>query len=144
MPLSIFCMNSRFAAAIALATVLVSNGAEAANGATPTGGTDVWTMVGVPTVPTIGLQPTEVTVWHNNVDIAVTGIVMMVLRNNQSQMVEFSTSTLNLSRGMSGAAYNVAYNLPQGTYNATFFAFVPGWVAISNRTSVLFPLPGGR
>ena len=135
-------MDSRLAASLALAVVLMSSWAQAAGGLNYIGGTAVWTMVGVPTVPTIGMQPMETTVWVNNLDLGVTGIVIMALRNNQSQMLEYSTSTLTLSRGMNGTAYNLAYNLRPGTYNATFFAFTEAGIAISSRTSVLCTLPG--
>jgi hypothetical protein len=68
----------------------------------------------------------------------------MVLRNNSSQTVYYSTSTLTLARGAIGSAYLVEFGLPLGTYNATFFVFAFSGVAISTRTSALFTLPGPR
>ena len=64
-------------------------------------------------------SPVWSTTFQNNLDVAVLGIVIMVLHNNLGQTVFFSTATLNLTRGLSGTAYNVEFGLPPGIYNAT-------------------------
>jgi hypothetical protein len=68
----------------------------------------------------------------------------MVLRNNSSQTVYFSTGTVTIASGAIGTVELIEFGLAPGTYNATFFAFTFGGVAISLSTSALFTLPGPR
>jgi hypothetical protein len=131
-------MNRFAISALAIALLLVSSGAEVAMGDAQVGGTANWTIVGAPTFTRIGISPTLETTFQNNLDVAVLGIVIMVVHNNLGQTVFYSTATLNLTRGFSGTAYNVEFGLSPGIYKATIFAFSTSGVAISNSTTVSF------
>jgi hypothetical protein len=129
--------------AMSVAILLVVSAAQAAGGDTPVvGGTNVWTMVGAPSFPTGGPYPVGVVSFSNHLAVAVSGIVIMVLRNNSSQTVYFSTGTVTIASGAIGAVELIEFGLAPGTYNATFFAFTFSGVAISLPTSALFALPG--
>jgi len=131
-------MYRRLAAAFVLATVLLSSGAQTASALTLVGGTANWTFVGAPKAASIGVFSAVVTTFHNNLDVGVIGIVIMVIHNRIGQTVSYSTATLNLTRGFSGTAYTVESGLPFGVYNATIFAFSTDGVAISNSTTMGF------
>ena len=131
-------MDRRLAAALMLATVLLSSGAQTASALTSVGGTANWTFASAPRVASIGVFSAVVTTFHNNLDVQVIGIVIMVIHNRIGQTVSYSTATLNLTRGFSGTAYTVESGLPFGVYNATIFAFSTDGVAISNSTTISF------
>ncbi len=122
--------------AFALIMLLASSGAHVAVADTQIGGTANWTTVGVPIFTKIGISPVVETTFHNNLNVGVLGIVIMVVHNNQSQTVFYSTATLNLTRGFSGTAYNVELGLPPGRYQATIFAISTSGVGISNSTTL--------
>jgi hypothetical protein len=121
-----------------LVLLLASHGAQAAMADTFVGGTADWSFVGTPRVTAFGVGPSASTTFHNNLDVTVIGIVLMVVHNNLGQTVFYSTATLNLTRGFSGTAYTVEFGLTPGVYKATIFAFSPSGVAISNSTTFSF------
>jgi len=127
-----------------MAFLLAVSAAQAAQADTFVGGTNVWTMVGSPSFVTSAGNPSAVVSFSNHLSVDVTGIVIMVLRNNSSQTVYYSTGTVTIAPGTIGAADLIEFGLLPETYNATFFAFTFGGVAISLPTSVLFTLPGPR
>jgi hypothetical protein len=129
---------------LSLAVLLVLSAAQAAEADTIVGGTNVWTMVGAPSFPTGGSYPVGLVSFSNHLTFPVSGIVIMVLRNNSSQTVYFSTGTVTIASGGIGTVELIEFGLPVGTYNATFFAFTFGGIAISLPTSALFTLPGPR
>jgi hypothetical protein len=129
---------------LAIAVLLVVSAAQVAEADTFVGGTNVWTMVGSPSFVTTGSNPLGVVSFSNHLSVSLTGIVIMVLRNNSSQTVYYSTGTVTIAPGAIGAAYLVEFGLPPQTYNATFFAFTFAGVAISLPTSAPFTLPGPR
>jgi hypothetical protein len=118
--------------------VLVVGTVQAVDADAIVGGTAVWTMVGAPAEKTLTISPAGVTTFHNNLDVAVLGIVIMVLHNDMGQTVYFSTATMNITRGMSSTAYNVEFGVIPGIYNATYFAVSTSGVAISNSTTATF------
>ena len=132
------------AGGLSIAALLILSAAQAADAETFVGGTNAWSMIGIPSFPTTGINPMAVVTYSNTLSVPVFGIVIMVLRNNSSQTVYYSTGTLMLSSGRIGSAYLIEFGLPVGTYNATFFAFTFAGVAISTSTSALFTLPGTR
>ena len=111
---------------------------------TAVGGTDVWTMVGAPSFLKVGIGPLAAVSFSNHLTVDVSGIVIMVLRNNSSQTVYFSTGTVTIASRAIATVELVEFGLPVGTYNATFFAFTFGGVAISLPTYALFTVPGPR
>ncbi len=130
-------MKTRLAiSALGLSLLLASSVAQTAEADPQVGGTANWTVVGVPRFVTIGITPVVETTFHNNLDVGVLGIVMMVVRNNLGQTVYYSTATLNLTRGLYGTAYNVELGLSPGLYKATIFAISTGGIAISNSTTI--------
>ena len=131
-------MYRRLAATLMVAILLASYGAQAANALTLVGGTSNWTAVGSPKMVSMGTFSTAGTTFHNNLDVQVLGIVIMVLHNRIGQTVSYSTATLDLTRGFTGTAYTVELGLPSGVYNATIFAFSISGVAISNPTTFEF------
>src|SRR6266850_2272867 len=131
-------MDRRLEAALMLAIVVLSSGAQPASALTFVGGTANWSFVGSPRVTTIGVFSAVATTFHNNLDVQVIGIVIMVIHNRVGQTLSYSTATLNLTRGFSGIAYTVESGLPFGVYNATIFAFSTDGVAISNSTTISF------
>jgi hypothetical protein len=135
-------MNSSLPAGLAVLALLVVSSASAAQAATFVGGTTVWTMVGAPAASTGTLGPVDTVSYSNHLSVSVPGIVFMVLRNNSSQMVYYTTATMTIGSGAILAAALVEFGLPAGTYNATFFAVSYSGVAISGSTSALFNVPG--
>ena len=131
-------MYRRLAATFVTAMVLASYGAQAGNALTFVGGTSNWTAVGSPKMVSMGTFSGAATTFHNNLDVQVLGVVIMVLHNRIGQTVSYSTATLDLTRGFTGTAYTVELGLPSGVYNATIFAFSLGGVAISNSTTFEF------
>jgi hypothetical protein len=129
---------------LSFAALLVLGAAQGAQADTFVGGTNVWTMVGPPSLVTTPSNPMGVVAFSNSIGVTVSGIVIMVLRNNASQTVYYSTATLTLESGKIGSAALVEFGLVPGTYNATFFAITFGGVAISSSTSALITLPGPR
>jgi len=130
------------AGGLSIAILLVLGAAQAAEA--DVGGTNVWTMVGAPSFSTSGNFPLGVVSFSNHLSFDVSGIVIMVLRNNFSQTVYFSTGTVTIASGAIATVELIEFGLAPGTYNATFFAFTFGGVAISLPTSALFTLPGPR
>jgi hypothetical protein len=131
-------MPRLLAATLLIAVVLAASGAEPANALTLVGGTANWTVVGAPRPVAIGLFSAAATTFHNNLDVQVIGVVIMVIHNRAGQTISYSTATLNLTRGFSGTAYTVESGLPSGVYNSTIFAFSTAGVAISNSTTIGF------
>ena len=131
-------MDRHLTAAFMIAIVLASFGAQAANALTLVGGTSNWTAVGSPKMVLMGTFSTAGTTFHNNLDVRVLGIVIMVLHNRIGQTVTYSTATLDLTRAFTGTAYTVELGLPSGVYNATIFAFSISGVAISNSSTFEF------
>jgi hypothetical protein len=99
-------------------------------------------MVGAPSFGANSISPYALVSYSNHLPVDVSGIVIMVLRNNSSQTVYFSTATATISPGSIVDADLPAFGLAAGTYNATFFAFSFSGVAISLSTSVPFTIPG--
>ncbi len=129
------------AGGLSFAVLLILGGAQAAQADTFVAGTNVWTMVGTPSFITSGANPLGVVSFSNHASVTVTGIVIMVLRNNASQTVYFSTGTVQIATGAIGAVEMIEFGQAPGTYNATFFAFTFAGVAISPSTSVPFIIP---
>jgi hypothetical protein len=129
---------------VSVAVLLVLCAAQSARADTSVGGTNVWTIVGSPTLGANGIGPYAMVSYSNHLPVDVSGIVMMVLRNNSSQTVFFSTATATIAPGAIVAAALVEFGLPAGTYNATFFAITFAGVAISLPTSALFTVLGPR
>jgi hypothetical protein len=127
-----------------VAVLLIVSAAQAAGAETSVGGTNVWTMVGSPSFQTGDIGPLAVVSFSNHLSVPLSGIAIMVLHNNSSQTVYFSTGTVTIASGAIGTVELVEFGLPAGTYNATFFAFTFGGVAISLPTYALFTLPGPR
>jgi hypothetical protein len=126
---------------LSLAVLLVLSAAQSAQADTLVAGTNVWTMVGNPSFITSGANPIAEVSFSNHASVAVTGIVLMVLRNNASQMVYYSTGTVNIANGAIGVAGLIEFGQPPGLYNATFFAMTFAGVAISLPYSVPFTVP---
>ena len=126
---------------LSLAVLLVLGAAQSAQADTLVAGTNVWTMVGSPSFVTSGANPLGVVSFSNHAGVTVTGIVIMVLRNNAGQTVYFSTGTVAIATGAIGVVEIVEFGLPPQTYNATFFAFTFAGVAISLPYSALFTVP---
>lgn len=126
---------------VIFAAILVLGCAQGAAADTVLGGTGVWTMVGAPSLVTNLSNPGAVVAFSNNAGVTVSGIVIMVLRNNSSQTVYYSTATLTIPKGQILSAMLVEFGLPGGTYNATYFAFTFGGVAISSATTAPFTVP---
>jgi hypothetical protein len=131
-------LSTRMAPALLLVLLVIGSAAQAAEADTFVGGMAAWSIVGAPTESTLNMSPVGVTTFHNNLDVAVLGIVIMVLRNNLGQAVYFSTATMNVTRGMSSTAYNVEFGVTPGIYNATYFVIATTGVAISNSTTAPF------
>ena len=104
------------------------------------GGTASWTLVGLPAVTVIG-QTDAAVVYQNNLNTTVLGIVIMVLHNTLGQTVLYSAATLTIAPGANLTAYDVVYDIPSGTYSATFFAMLPSGAAISNATVATLTVP---
>ncbi len=136
-------LRARFGC-LSVAFLVLLSAAQAAQADTSIGGTNVWTMVSPPTFGANGISPYAMVSYSNHLSVDVSGIVIMVLRNNSSQTVFFSTGTATIAPGAIGTAALVEFGLPVGTYNATFFAFTFAGVAISLPTTALFTLPGPR
>jgi len=126
---------------ISVAVLIVLSAAQAAHADTSIGGTDVWTLVGSPSLVTTGTYPLGAVSYSNHLSVDLTAIVIMVLRNNSSQAVYFSTSTVTIAPGAIGTVHLVEFGLDPGTYNATFFAFTFAGVGITLPTSAPFPVP---
>ncbi len=103
-------------------------------------GTNILVRTGPPVSCVICLQRGYFTTYRNNLDMPVTGIVYQVVRNLSGQMVDYSTSTINIPPGQTGTVYDIYFGLPSGTYNATIFATSVSGTAISTSTSVVFTL----
>lgn len=127
------------AAGLSVALVMLAS-SQAAVAATFVGGTGDWTFVGAPKVSNLGVAPAAASTFVNHLDVPVLAVVMMVMRNSAGQMVSYSTATVDIAPGSLGTAYNAEFGLPFGTYNATIFAMTTGGVAISNYTSISFPV----
>ena len=125
-----------------MALLLVWSVAQAAEADTAIGGTNVWTMVGSPSFVTTAGYPQGVVSYSNHLTVDVTGIVVMVLRNNSGQMVYFTTGTATIASGAIVPVDLVEFGLSPGTYNATFFALTFAGVGITLPTSAAFPIPG--
>ena len=122
-----------------MAALLALGSAQAAQADVFVGGTNVWTIVGAPAVQPFGTPQLVAVTFSNHLAVDVTAIVIMVLRNGSNQTVYYTTGTLSLSGGPSGAigsAYLVESGVPTGTYTATFFAFTFGGVAVSLPTTI--------
>jgi hypothetical protein len=129
------------AGGLVFALLLAMSAAQAAHADTSIGGTNVWTMVGSPSFVTTGAYPLGAVSYSNHLSVDLTAIVIMVLRNNSSQTVYFSTSTVTIAPGAIGTVHVVEFGLGPGTYNATFFAFTFAGVGITLPTSAPFPIP---
>ncbi|MGH9920943.1 MAG: hypothetical protein ACRD6W_19000 [Nitrososphaerales archaeon] len=127
---------------LAFVLLLALGGAQAARADTSIGGTNVWTMVGSPSFVTTGTYPLGAVSYSNHLPVDLTALVIMVLRNNSSQTVYFSTSTVTIEPGTIGTVHLVEFGFSPGTYNATFFAFTFAGVGITLPTSASFPVPG--
>ena len=123
------------------AVLIVLCAAQAAHADTSVGGTSVWTMVGSPSFVTTGTYPLGAVSYSNHLSVDLTALVIMVLRNNSSQTVYFSTSTVTIAPGAIGTVHLVEFGLNPGTYNATFFAFTFAGVGITLPTSAPFTIP---
>ncbi|MDA4116295.1 MAG: hypothetical protein OK442_07055 [Thaumarchaeota archaeon] len=127
---------------ISIAVLIVLSAAQAAHADTSIGGTNVWTMVGSPSFIATGTYPLGAVSYSNHLPVDLTAIVIMVLRDNSSQTVYFSTSTVTIAPGAIGTVHLVEFGLNPGTYNATFFAFTFAGVGISLPASAPFTIPG--
>ncbi len=127
------------AAALSLAIVLASSFAQAASASVFVGGTGDWTLVGDPTVQTLGASQAAELTYENHLATPVLGVVIMVLHNNIGQTVYYTTATINLNSSSYGTVFLVEYGVNPGVYNATFFAFSVAGIAISNCAETSFP-----
>jgi hypothetical protein len=121
-----------------LAVLLVASAAQGAAADSFVGGTDAWTMVNAPSFITSLGNPAALATYSNHLGVNVSGIVMMVLRDNSSRLVYYATSTTTIAAGGLGTVLLVEFGLPPGTYHAEFFAFTFGGVAISQSDSSPF------
>lgn len=102
-------------------------------------GTNDWTIVSAPSFAVQQGNPVAIVAYSSHVGISVTGIVVMLLRNNASQTVSISVGTTTIAGGQIGSADLVEFSgLPHGTYNATIFAFALSGVALSTVTTAQF------
>ena len=127
--------------ALLVGVLLILSAAQSAKADTFIGGTNAWTMVGPPSFQALGGYRVGAVTYADDLNVTVTGIVIMVIRNDLNQTVYYSTATLSLPSGENGTADIVLSGLSPANYNATFFAFTFGGVAITNSTTVLFTLP---
>jgi len=135
-------VNSSLAAALAVVALLVLSSGSAASADTFVGGTNAWTLVGSPSSSSDCIGPCELLSYSSHLSVSVQGIVLMVLRNNSSQMVYLSTASATIASEGIAQVYLVEFGLAPGTYNATFFALSFAGVAISLPTSATFTVPG--
>jgi hypothetical protein len=131
-------VKSSLPAGLIIAALLVLSSASTVQAATFVGGTSVWTIVGSPE-PSTGACPgtCELLSYSNHLSVSVSGIIFMVLRNNDSQMVSLSSASATIATGAIVPALLIAVGLSPGTYNATFFAVAYSGVAISLSSSVM-------
>ncbi|HUI01650.1 MAG TPA: hypothetical protein VLX56_08485 [Nitrososphaerales archaeon] len=124
---------SKALAVVSLALILASSFAQVAS-AVAFENTDDWTVVGTPTIQSVGFAQAAMVTFDNHLDISVLGVVILVLHNNVGQTVYYSAATVNITRGLYGTAYPVVAGVAPGHYNATIFAESTGGAAISNAT----------
>lgn len=106
--------------------------------ATPfTGGTNGWTVVGLPSVITLNNQPTAKATYTNGVNTTIAlALVYLDLRNSQGQTIFVNGGTLGpVNTGANATAFIVLFNVPSGNYNATIFATLPSGTAMSVATT---------
>ena len=97
-------------------------------------------MISAPSFPALGGFRVGAVTYVNNLNVTVSGIVIMVIRNGLNRLVYYSTATLSLPSGENGTADLVLSTLsPTSSYNASFFAFTFAGVAISNSTTAILP-----
>jgi len=120
------------------ALLLLASAGQGALADTFIGGTNAWTMVGAPTFARSFGNPVALLTYSNHLGVNVTGIVIMVLRDNSTRLVYFSTSTVTIPAGGLGTLQMVEFGQAAGTYHASFFAFTFGGVALSQTNSTLF------
>ena len=58
--------------ALSVAGLFILSAAQVAQADTFVGGTNVWTMIGPPSFPVIGINPTAATTFSNHLDVTVT------------------------------------------------------------------------
>lgn len=129
------------AGAVLFAALLTIGMAQSAQ-AQIVGGTNVWVIVGAPSMVTYQGMPAGETIFSSKVNETVLGLVYVVVRNSLGQMV-FANVTTNTIAGLqiSAPALDIIFNVPIGTYTATFFATNAAGVAISTSTTIQFTLP---
>jgi hypothetical protein len=127
--------------ALLVGALLILSAAQSAKADTSVGGTNAWTMITPPSFPALGGFRVGAVTYVNNLNVTVTGIVIMVVRNSLNQTVYYSTATLSLPSGENGTADLVLSSLSPTNYNATFFAFTFAGVAITNSTTASLTIP---
>jgi len=95
-------------------------------------------MVGQPTVTTINNQPTAKVIYTNTLNVTIPlALVYIDLHNGMGQTVFVNGGTVGpVVAGANATAYVVIFNVPSGSYNATFFATLPNGAAMSIATKV--------
>jgi hypothetical protein len=101
-------------------------------------GIPCWFETAPPTYVQLGAYSAFKVPYSNVLNTASVGIVFTIIRNSTYQMVEISTSTLQLAGGANGTAYMIAFGLAPGAYSATFFADTTSGGQISNSETASF------
>jgi len=92
---------------------------------------------------TVGINEGLFVVYHNNLNVPVTGIVVMTVHNNLGQQIYYTADylTINASSTAPAPTFLVEVGLANGNYSASVFAFAsPSGVAITNTTVGIYPL----
>jgi hypothetical protein len=130
-------------AVISLAVLVVPNVVAPAAASPFTGGTGAWTIIGQPTLVSLsGLPPTAKVNYQNNLNVTVAlGLVYVVLHNGMGQttLVALGTTT-NVAVSKNSTVSIAIFNVPTGSYTATFFAVLPSGAAMSVATSAQITL----
>jgi len=125
-------------ASVSLAVLMVPSVIAPSEASPFTGGTTGWTIIGQPSVVTLNGYPTAKVNYQNNINVTIAlGVVYLVLHNGMGQTLYIKVGTTsNVPSSTNSTAFVVLYNVPSGTYSATFFATLPSGTAMSLPTSV--------
>jgi hypothetical protein len=130
-------------AVVSLAVLIVPNVITPVAASPFTGGTNGWTIIGQPSLAQLsGLPPTAKANYQNNLNVTIAlGLVYVVLHNTVGQtiFVNVGTST-NVAVSKNSTVSVAIFNVPTGTYSATFFAVLPSGAAMSVPTTVQITL----
>jgi hypothetical protein len=131
------------AAIVSLAVLVVPSVVAPAAASPFTGGTSAWTIIGSPILASIsGLPPTAKANYQNNLNVSIAlGFVYVVLHNSVGQTIFVNVgTTTNVAVSKNSTVSVAIFNVPTGTYSATFFAVLPSGTAISVPTTVQITL----